>query len=185
MSLNSIALAPLGAVAGNGGIAGGQEVDAFASPGVMAMAVTVAGTAGGAGLGLASATMLATLSSAQAMLVMQPGEWSVTDAPAVTTAASITRPAEGDARHICRSISACNAGSTAQPSMLLVLRDGAAGVGPILWSMVLSGANQSHPIFLGGISIVGSVNTDMTLEFTTAPAAGNNVSVAMTGLTVL
>jgi hypothetical protein len=68
--------------------------------------------------------------------------------------------------------------------MLLVIRDGASGVGPILWSMVLSGANQSHPIFLGGIAIVGTSGADMTIEFTTAPAAGNNVSVAMTGITV-
>ena len=128
--------------------------------------------------------MAGTLSSG-ATMVTAPGDWAVNSTPAAATAASATKAAAGAAiRHICTGISVTlAAGATAQAAAAIVaLRDGATGAGAILWSkQVILAVNGVWDVNLSGLSIVGTANTAMTLEFTAAPVAGAFASVSLTG----
>lgn len=118
-------------------------------------------------------------------LVHLPGDWSINNTPNSATQATITRAAGGaGVRHVCTSISATLAcGSTAQASVVVLnLRDGATGAGTILWSkQVILPANGLWEVSLGGLNIVGSAATAMTLEFGAAGATGTFESVSLTG----
>lgn len=137
----------------------------------------------------ASATVAADATKIGVMAVDGPGDWSVTHAPAANTIATITRAAGGaGVRHKCTSIMAAltAAGAAATPALTIVLRDGATGVGTILWSAThMAGLGFADEVSLAGLNIVGSANTAMTLEFSAAPGAGNFASVAMTGHDVI
>lgn len=136
-------------------------------------------------LKMASAANLALQTGDGVLMTVGTGEWAVSHDPAAATRATITKAAGGAfVRHVCRSITvsmACD--NTAEVAAVKVyLRDGASGVGPILWSAVMWGGPYASPnITLSGLNIVGSVNTDMTLEFSAAPAANHFQAVAMTG----
>src|SRR5579864_6300261 len=70
--------------------------------------------------------------------------------------------------------------------LTLVLRDGASGVGPILWQKrlgpLLAGTfTEGNIIIPVGQGIPGSGNTAMTLEFTAAPAATGFQTVDIQG----
>jgi hypothetical protein len=117
-------------------------------------------------------------------MVSLPGQWAITSAPAAAAVATITRAADPTGRHVCNTITATLTCAAAQTSLLVVLRDGATGVGPILWQgrmACLAGDGQT--LVVSGLNIVGSLNTAMTLEFTAAPAATNFETVALTGHT--
>lgn len=117
--------------------------------------------------------------------IIGEGGWSVEHRPAVAAQATVTRAAAGvGVRNICRSITACVAAAgTPQTPIQAVLRDGASGVGDVLWSGVLAApANSGGVVALPGLSIVGSANTPMTLEFTGAGVAGSYETVAMSGI---
>lgn len=123
-----------------------------------------------------------------AALSANPGEFGVYHAPAAATRATITYPTLGAVRLVCRSITACLVcdGTAESAARFVYLRDGASGVGPILWAGVLrGGANANGNIFISGLNIVGSENTSMTLEFDSAPDAGHNQTVALTGYIAL
>jgi hypothetical protein len=122
-------------------------------------------------------------------------DWSATNAPAVNTAASATRPAStapqfAESRHVCTSVSACLAGDTGLAAIARVqlnLRDGASGAGNILGSWVL--AIPATPGFctilsVDSLEIIGSPNTAMTLEFAAAGGAATFESVTLTGHTL-
>lgn len=113
------------------------------------------------------------------------GNWSVTNAPAVNVTATITRAGVAGQRHICTSIAATTLnGGVFAANQLLVLRDGAAGAGAILWSQLISGlVAGTFSIDLSALAIVGTAGNAMTLEFTLTPAAGGFQSVALTGYT--
>lgn len=109
--------------------------------------------------------------------------WTAFSTPAAATVATATRASAGAGkRNICNSISYSIGAVAAQAVLTLVLRDGASGVGTIIWSLTLGPLpaagqlNNNVPV-----NIQGSVATAMTLEFTAAPAATNFESVAMTG----
>lgn len=122
-------------------------------------------------------------------LAAPPANWSITHAPAANTQATISRAAVNGSRHICTSISATlSAQATATSGDVQVnLRDGATGAGTILWSQTVrvggaGGAIADRAILqLSGLSIVGSNNTAMTLEFSAAGGANTFESVALTG----
>lgn len=137
---------------------------------------------------LASATTLATLSATGAVQTATPGEWSITAQPAVNVAASVTRAAVGGTRHVARTIAAdVVAGTTAPAGIVLnpVLRDGATGVGAILWGRYLAleaVIGFSDDTASGGtMNVVGTAGNAMTLEFTAAGGANTFESVALTG----
>lgn len=131
----------------------------------------------------ASGTNEGTFSSVGAALVAPPGNWSAFQTPAVATQATCNRAGLAGNRNICTSIQGNVSAVAAQGVLVLVLRDGATGVGTIIWSTnlgpVLVGSNV--PFALSGLNIPGTTGNQMTLEFTAAPAAGNFESVAMTG----
>lgn len=115
------------------------------------------------------------------------GNWSIQSDPAVNTQATITRAAGGGGiRHICTSIHATlSAGATASGIVKVYLRDGATGAGAILWSGSLKVPVESTAnISISGLSIVGSVNTAMTLEFSAAGGATTQENVSLTGYSV-
>lgn len=116
----------------------------------------------------------------------EPGFWSVQHTPAAATQATITQPAVAGARHICKAITATvAAAATAQGPINVVLRDGPSGSGTIKWSAKLSApANGCANIAITGLSIVGSVNTPMTLEFAAAGAAATEQAVSLSGFDV-
>lgn len=64
------------------------------------------------------------------------------------------------------------------------MRDGASGAGTILWSgAVAAPANGSETIAIP-LSIAGSANTAMTIEFSAAGVAASLEAVSMTGYDV-
>lgn len=122
-----------------------------------------------------------------------PANWSITHTPAADTQATITRAAGGaGVVHICTSITAtliAPAGSVSG-NVQINLRDGASGLGTILWSQtfLVGGATSVSAgvigIALSGLQIPGSPNTAMTLEFSAAGGANTLESVALTGYDV-
>lgn len=130
-----------------------------------------------------SAVNLATLGGVGAAVVADRGEWSVESRPAVGVVATATRAAGGvGVRNVCRSLSASVLAIAAQGQVDVVVRDGAAGLGAVLWSTRFALAlGASDRVSLSGINIVGTANTAMTIEFLAAPAATNFEGVAMTG----
>lgn len=136
-----------------------------------------------------SAANLATLLSNGSVLVNRPGNWSINHTPATGTQATIARAAGGaGVRHVCTSISYALIipPTVNQPLIQVNLRDGATGAGTILWSETVGvGAALANGgdvrSTLGGLEIVGTANTAMTLEFSAAGAATTSESVALTG----
>lgn len=117
------------------------------------------------------------------------GNWSINHTPAANTQATITRAAVASQRHVCTSITASLIGlaASAEATVLINLRDGATGTGTILWStrLLVAGTTGTETgISLSNLSIFGTANTAMTLEFETAGGASTFESVALTGYTV-
>lgn len=111
-----------------------------------------------------------------------PSEWSVERRPPVDIQATVTRAAAVGARHVAKSITWSMVAVAAQTLVDVLLRDGAAGVGTVLWSQrVQVPAGDSRQVTVSGLNIVGSSDAAMTLEFSAAPVATNYQGVALTG----
>lgn len=105
-------------------------------------------------------------------LVENGARWVINSQPAVSTQATASKAAAAGIRHVCDTISfsAMNTTAIAAAAQVQVnLRDGATGVGTVLWSCQLFiglGPGQLVPPFsFKGLNLIGSVNTAMTLEF--------------------
>jgi len=111
------------------------------------------------------------------------GCWSLYHAPGAAAQATISKPTAVGVTHICNSITASLAASgTAQTPVNVYLRDGATGVGAILWAAALSSpANQAAVISFSGLNITGTPGNPMTLEFAAAGVAGSVQAVTLTG----
>jgi hypothetical protein len=111
----------------------------------------------------------------------------VFDTPAAATAPDADTPAAGaDLVNVLTTmVVTLNAVAAQAATLLVVVRDGATGAGPILWSFriggLLAGTSNVISIPLPVDGIRGSANTEMTVETTTAPAATNFCSIAWTG----
>lgn len=130
-----------------------------------------------------SAANLSVFSAVGSELTTHPGNWAV-NAQATAGTPSVTRAAGGaGVRHICNSVSiTVAAAATAQPAVIINLRDGASGTGTILQTWALAApANSAAVINLSGLYIVGSAATAMTLEFAGATTTGVIGSVNLTG----
>lgn len=127
-----------------------------------------------------------TINGVASNLELVRNDWSVRDAPADNVIAVATKAAVAGMRHVATTITACLA-STGISSIVvkLHLRDGASGSGTILWSGILgvTGINQCQQISVTGLSITGSTNTDMTLEFSST-ATTISQSVTLTGFDI-
>lgn len=117
-----------------------------------------------------------------------PAANAVASASHAGVAAVTGQPAQA---HICNSIHATltsNASLAAAIAGSIVLRDGATGVGTVLWASALSLPNvagtASAPVEISGLAIAGTPGNAMTVEFTAAGGAGTFETVAMTGILV-
>ena len=101
-------------------------------------------------------------------------------APAAATKATVT-VAAGAVRHVCSGITASiGCGITAQTPININLIDGVSGGATLLWSGVAAAAvNNACWYELTGLSIHGSLNTAMTLEFAAAGVAASVEAVVL------
>jgi len=144
------------------------------------------GLVGPSRLNAGAGAYVAQASSASALLVQPPGEWSITHAPAADTQATVTRGAPGAGSYnVIKSISAdLTAVAAIAAPLTLVVRDGASGAGAIIWNRRLtSPAGETKSVELTGLNIVGSDDTALTVEFTAAPGATNFETISVTGIT--
>lgn len=117
------------------------------------------------------------------------GDWGQGHNPAVGVRATTTKAAGGvGVKHVCRAISwtiACAATPQAAV-MIIALRDGATGVGAVLFvKQVILPANGQWEGNLTDLEIIGSDNTAMTLEFVAAGVADAFQSVSLSGYDTL
>jgi hypothetical protein len=146
--------------------------------------------AAGGSLPWASASAL-TAATNTSLLVEKGPRWSVIGNPGTAgTLATATKAAGGaGVRHVADCVT-FSAGSTTAPAlsfMFVHLRDGASGAGTILnaWIAVTPATTGEDvpPHSICGLGFVGSANTAMTIEFSTAVA--NLVqAVSLTGYDV-
>jgi hypothetical protein len=140
--------------------------------------------------GSGTAANLAAQVSTKSALVVQPGQWAVTHAPAANTQATISKAAgAAGVRHVCTGFTVTLAGGAAAPVAALVtfnLRDGATGAGTILSTLTLgleAVAGKSVVVHVGPINAVGTAATAMTVESSAAPGANASASVTLYGYT--
>jgi hypothetical protein len=123
-----------------------------------------------------------------AAMVTRPADWSINHLPAAAAQATISKAAgAAGVKHVCTSVSgAISTVGTAQTAALVFnLRDGATGAGTVLWALQVSlPTATTWSFFLGGLNIIGSAATAMTLETVAAPAAAAFASVSLTGYDV-
>jgi hypothetical protein len=121
--------------------------------------------------------------------VLPYSRFTVFDAPAFGNQATITRAAAVGVNSILVAdcIYARYVAGTTAPSATtinLLLRDGASGVGTVIWqtpiSLPASASAEAHPIAVCGLNIAGSAGTAMTLEFSLG-VSNTSQSVSLTG----
>jgi hypothetical protein len=117
------------------------------------------------------------------------GGWSKYHAPgAANTQATCNIAGNAGVVHVCRVVSAVlfsAGGGGSAWSVDLVLRDGAPGVGTVLWQTTLSvsgAAAATDRINLSDLNVAGTAGNAMTLETTAGGGSGNTLRVAMTGI---
>lgn len=136
----------------------------------------------------ASATNLGAQSGLGAVLVSGPGEIALTAAPAAATLATVSRAAVAGTRHTLKSFGASfrtSAILAAAATVMLVVRDGATGVGAILWQQELSlsnglAAGSLDRLEPSNVTIVGTAGNAMTVEYLAAGPANTFQVVAAT-----
>jgi len=107
--------------------------------------------------------------------IIQRSEWTILSNPAVTTRAvgSVVAAGVGISR-VLDGLYASLAAVAAQVFIQLVVRDGAAGVGPIIFEQTVKVVTASTGfVHITNLGLIGSENTAMAIEFLTAPAATN------------
>jgi hypothetical protein len=114
--------------------------------------------------------------------------FTVSSNPAGNTVATCTHAAVTGKQHICQTIHCTFNAGTSAPSAVqvsVVLRDGASGVGTVLWAtqMALQAtAGQASPVVeQSGLAIQGTTGNAMTLEFASAGGSNTFETVALTG----
>lgn len=139
--------------------------------------VALVSAAGGSAGQLSSTTQNPVIAAA-------PAGWRILHAPVANTQATITLAAGGAGiRHIATALVANICSFAAETSPLsIVVRDGAAGAGTIIFQARVSSAIL---VAVSGLTLLGTANTAMTIEFTTAPTnALNFETVWMQGYSV-
>jgi hypothetical protein len=114
--------------------------------------------------------------------------WTVVSTPGVNAQATATRAASAGVMHQAKSITVTLAAGTVAPAaaqLRAVLRDGATGVGAILWAgelalQAVAGASPT-PLDLQNLNIQGTPGNAMTLEFTAAGGANTFEGVTLEG----
>lgn len=111
-----------------------------------------------------------------------PCEWSITHTPALATKATASRAANASGRHVAKFYVACfGAGATGNIVLPVNIRDGATGAGTVLWTIALAMQANGSNCFGQEITLIGTTNTAMTIEFTVAGAANTQQVVSLCG----
>lgn len=114
------------------------------------------------------------------------GTFTLTSAPAANTQATVTHAATAGVTQVCTSITASISGSAAAAPVDVVLRDGATGVGAILWTATLACvAGTAASVVVFNVNIPGSNGNAMTLEFFAAGGLNTSERVSLTGYTII
>lgn len=131
---------------------------------------------------VASAAAQSTQPVTNVQRTTDPGEWTLTSSPIAATIASATRAAVAGVQHILKSINASISAVAAQGILSVVVRDGATGVGTILYQdRLIAPIGFSDRLSLTDLNISGTTGNAMTVEFTAAPAAGNFETLSASG----
>lgn len=107
--------------------------------------------------------------------IIPRSEWTILANPVVATRAvgSIVAAGAGISR-VLDGLYVSVAAVAAQVFLQLVVRNGAAGVGAIIFEHTVKVVTASTGnISISGLGLIGSANTAMAIEFLTAPAATN------------
>lgn len=125
-----------------------------------------------------------------AQMVSNPGEWQLQNNPGANTQATASKAAGGaGVRHILRSFTISLSSTAAAASQqTVVIRDGASGAGTVLYtfSVAIPATADSGAVFgLSNLSIFGSANTAMTIEFTVAGGANTFETVSASGISTI
>lgn len=112
--------------------------------------------------------------------------WTVINTTSASaTAVGVSKSAGGGTiRHVATGLTICNYDTAPDTIRLVHLRNGASGAGVVLktWMLSVTVANASRCENVTGLNITGSANTDMTLEFASAPAgATQSQTVSLQG----
>lgn len=111
--------------------------------------------------------------------------WTINHLPAAATKATISRAANASGRHVAKFYQVCfAAGATAGPVQTWTIRDGATGAGTVVWNGALAVAVNGSMCIGGEVSLVGTTNTAMTIEFGAAGAATTIETVSLCGYDV-
>lgn len=124
---------------------------------------------------MATAETLTGVNSIGSQFTEKGQRWSVISNPATSSKATASIAAEANVRHVvdCISFSASGAGAVAAGQFTISVRDGATGAGTVIWTFeagqpgLTTGQETFNPFGLCGLSLVGTTNTAMTLEFNT------------------
>lgn len=101
-----------------------------------------------------------------------PCEWTITSVPAANAQATASRAANASGRHVAKFYLACfAAAATGGPANVFRIRDGATGAGTVIWAGVLASNANAAACAGQEITLIGTTNTAMTIEF--AAAGGN------------
>ena len=114
--------------------------------------------------------------------------WTELNLPAENTRATITKAAAGVGKYnICTGLDVIIAAGATAPAAINLqvnLIDGGSGLTTYLWRGILSlpaTAGSTSGIARSDLKIVGSLNTEMTLEFSSAGGVNTFESVWMMG----
>lgn len=139
---------------------------------------------------LGSASPVGANNAALHTAVLEPGNWSVTHAPAANTVATISQASPGTGfKNIVTGIGVTFCAGASAPSAVqvtAVLRDGATGAGTIKKNWVL--ALPATAGAMAGVSrrtyVICTEATAATLEFSAAGGANTIEAVEMEGMVV-
>jgi hypothetical protein len=114
------------------------------------------------------------------------GHWSQSHEPAVTVLGTTTKAASGGITHVCTGFSGSLVAVAAIAAPLyLRIRNGASGLGTILWSMAFTApAGTCINYALSGLSLVNTEGNALTCEWSAAPGATNFQAVSLTGFSI-
>lgn len=112
-------------------------------------------------------------------LVTDPGEWTLTNAPAAATIATAVRAATAGVKHILKSIQGSVQAVAAQATPVIVeVLDGAT----VIWQdRLIAPVGYNASVSVTGLNLAGTTGNSMTVQVTPAPAATNFVTISGSG----
>lgn len=138
-----------------------------------------------------SAANLSRSNQPDSLVVQGPGQWNITSLPGGNAQATATRAAGATGvRHVAKNFTyvLCSFNVNTAINETVYLRDGASGVGSVIWGAYISiPATFGATTILspGPLDIIGSPATAMTIEFGSAAGANTAESVALMGVDVI